>query len=221
MVHDRRDTMKPCGVIFTTIKKRDETVMTTTRLSACSSRKGTTTRLNAREKNLEDLHRHGHHERRELECQLSARRTARSRTQPLSTHHPVSAGRRKSSTLCHSRCLARLAHGLRTDLRSTSFGGHWQRDPGARVLVFRRRRVRCIRRETEHWRVKHRGHGCKRLHHWCWRLEHCGRGCDMLHHWLWLARVRCTPPLALTLLGASLNDQSKLECTSRFVRWQS
>ena len=36
----------------------------------------------------------------------------------------------------HSRCLARL---LRTDVRSTSFDGHWQRDPGARVHVFRRR----------------------------------------------------------------------------------
>ena len=46
---------------------------------------------------------------------------------------PVSADRRKSSTMHHSRCLARPAHGLRTDLQRKSFE-HWQRDPGARVL---------------------------------------------------------------------------------------
>ena len=48
---------------------------------------------------------------------------------------------------CITVCLARLALGLRTDLRGTSFDGHWQRHPGARVHVFRRRHVRGIRRE--------------------------------------------------------------------------
>ena len=45
MMHDRSDTMEACDVILTTIKKRDKTVMTTTHLSACSARRGTTTRL--------------------------------------------------------------------------------------------------------------------------------------------------------------------------------
>ena len=36
------DTMATCGVTLTTIKKRDKTVKTTTRLSACSTHRGTT-----------------------------------------------------------------------------------------------------------------------------------------------------------------------------------
>ena len=101
------------------------------------------------------------------------------------THQPISATSRKFSTMKHSRRLACQVQGLRTLDLCKRLDGHWQRLPGARVLVFRRRRVRCIRRERENWRLKHHGHGGNRLHHWRWRLKHRGHGCVVLHSWCW------------------------------------
>ena len=77
------------------------------------------------------------------------------------THQTISATSRKFSTMKHGGRLACQVEGLRTLDLCNRLDGHWQRLPEARVLVFRRRRVRCIRREREIWRLKHHGHGVK------------------------------------------------------------
>ena len=58
------------------------------------------------------------------------------------THQPISATSRKSSTMKNGRRLACQVQGLRTLDLCKRLDGHWQRLPEARVLVFRRRRVR-------------------------------------------------------------------------------